>query len=163
MAFLISDFRLFILQLTPRCLLLYLATNIRLRLSFFLFGLFCKVIFTPTRSCLLAHLFFFILHPIISSCCLHPCLISSSHFSSSHFLTAQASCRLSSYHGCLIAFIDQQYCFLLSFPFCFRPIRYISSNPSFLLHNFNLNLLNKFLLCRGKTGIFSLRVNLCCG
>jgi hypothetical protein len=51
----------------------------------------------------------------------------------------------------------------LSFPFCFRPIRYISSNPSFLLHNFNLNLLNKFLLCRGKTGIFSLRVNLCCG
>jgi hypothetical protein len=77
MAFVISAFYLFILQLTPRCSLLYLAANIRLPPS---------AVLTPTRSCLLAHPFFLIRRPIISSSCLLPYFISSSHLSSSHIL-----------------------------------------------------------------------------
>ena len=136
----VVNFRLSFLvrQVTPRCWSFYLAANIRL-LSLFLFcpGLLAECSSLPqdlvSCSSILPHTpshYLFL--------CLPRWFISSSHLLPGHSLTAKAPALLSSYLHCLIAFIDQQYCFLLPFPFYVRPSRYISHNFSVCLHNFTL-------------------------
>lgn len=115
-AFVISAFRLFILQLTSRCSLLYLATNIRLLHSLFLFRLFAEWSSLQDLVSLLIQSSSYSVPlslPIVSFPTSFPLLIS--------VLVFFSLSPLSSYHGCLIAFIDQQHCFLVSSSFCFQP------------------------------------------